>query len=860
MPPAWISRPTLSGRLALLTAASFSGGIALPDLSWRDRGPLLVACGLLIVLQRREGPRALTIAAALGAGVAVALAHGATDPLPDLLASWRRHGFADHLTPAELQGRVLDVEALPEKRIALRVRLKRLTIPGRTPQRFHLQRSIVARVTAPLPGAPDGLAPRPGDLVEMTARIGRPRNFRNPGAFDYVAYLSARRIDLVGSVKSALLVRVVPGRRRAIVGLLPEARRAIVAALGRAGGRGEETTVALLSALLVGERDDLPAGFEETLVRAGVYHIVALSGFNVALVAGMVSSFLRLLRLPTRARRFLLGGLILAYWAIARTSGSMDRAALMALIYLLGSVLARRVSGIGSMASASVILLAAGPGWMRDPGFQLSFAATLGILVAASSSGGRRPSRQAAGVPVTRPRWVQAMGRWLASSLRVSAAALAGTALLSARHFQALTPIALVANLFAVPLAAGLLVLAAAAALLEAVWQTAAARLIGACGFLAALLEHLCALAASMPWGSFYVIPPSWPLVVAGLAAVAGTGPGRPAARRASLAVLLAAIALTAVRGRLSPASGRLEVMLLDVGQGDAVVVRFPRGTTMLVDTGGFARSSFDVGARVVAPALRAMGILEIDILAITHAHRDHIGGAPAIVRQLSPAAIWLGRMPRDDTTVRGLLDLAARHRIPVIFPRRGVQIRIDGTEVEVHNPGGGAESAATVSNNDSLVLRLGFGRRHVLLTGDLEQPGEAALVEEGRDLAADLLKVPHHGSRTSTSEQFLLRVQPRTAVVSVGAANPWGHPDGGLVGRLAAAGIALVRTDRDGAVRFATDGRSPWTLQLLSGDGVRQAGAIRYGERSERCRAGKWPGRGARRGCDPRRVPPSPP
>ena len=833
VPPAWISRTTRSGRLALMGAGSFSAGICLPDLPWSGRAALLLAFALFAFPRWGEAPRLLTMVASLGAGACVALAHGAREPLPDLLASWSRQGFEEGVTPTEIQGRALDVESLPDGRTALVVRLKRVTFPGRPPRRLRLERPIVARVTAPLPEDPDGPAPRPGDLVEMTARIGRPRNFRNPGAFDYLAYLRARRIDLVGSVKSALLLRVVPGRREAIAGLLPEARRAIVAALGRAAGHGEETTAALLSALLVGERDDLPGDFEETLVRAGVYHIVALSGFNVALVAGMVSFLLRLLHLPPGARRCLLAGVILAYWSIARTSGSMSRAVLMALVYLLGCVVARRVSGIGSMASASVILLVGGPGWMHDAGFQLSFAATLGILVAASSPDGSRP-RSAAGGRSARTRWLGAAGTWLASSARVSAAALAGTALLSARHFQALTPIAIVANLFAVPLAAALLVLGIGAALLEAIWRTAASGLLGACGLLAGLLERLCVIANAIPWGSFYVMPPPWLLVVPGLLALAVIGFGRPGARRTALVILLAALTLTAGRGRLSAPSGRLEVVLLDVGQGDAIVVRYPGGTTMLVDAGGFARSSFDVGARVVAPALRAMGILELDILAITHAHRDHIGGAPAIVRQLSPAAIWLGRMPGDDATVRGLLDLAAHRRIPVLFPRRGVQILIDGTEVEVHNPGRGAQSASGVSNDDSLVLRLGLGQRHVLLTGDLEQPGEAAMIGEGRDLAADLLKLPHHGSRTSSSERFLMRVRPRTAAVSVGAANPWGHPDRDLVDRLAAAGIALLRTDRDGAVRFTTDGQSPWTAQFLAGSGALPARAIKGSERSE--------------------------
>ena len=270
MPPAWISRTNSSERLALMGAGSFSAGICLLDLPWSGRAALLLAFALFAIRRRGEGPRLLTMVVSLVAGACMALAHGARDPLPDLLASWSRQGFEEGVTPTEIQGRALDVESLPDGRMALVVRLKRATFPGGPPGRLRLKRPVVARVTAPLPEALDGATPRPGDLVEMTARIARPRSFRNPGAFDYAAHLRARRIDLVGTVKSALLLRVVPGRRRAIAGLLPQGRRAIVAALGRAAGRGEETTAALLSALLVGERESLPADFEETLVRAGV--------------------------------------------------------------------------------------------------------------------------------------------------------------------------------------------------------------------------------------------------------------------------------------------------------------------------------------------------------------------------------------------------------------------------------------------------------------------------------------------------------------------------------------------------------------------------------------------------------------
>ena len=240
----------------------------------------------------------------------------------------------------------------------------------------------------------------------------------------------------------------------------------------------------------------------------------------------------------------------------------------------------------------------------------------------------------------------------------------------------------------------------------------------------------------------------------------------------------------------------------------------------MLIDAGGFARSRFDVGAKVVAPALRALGLLKIDILAVTHAHRDHLGGAGAILRSFSPGAVWLGRMPGDEAAVAALLREAAERQIPVVFPRRGVRLFLGGAGVEVLNPGRGVECAGPAKNDDSLVLRLSFRGRSVLLTGDLKAAIEAVLVRDGSDLQADLLKVGHHGSRTSTTETFLRQVRPRLGAISVGSTNPWGHPDAEVVRRLEGAGVAVYRTDRDGAVSFTTDGLSPWRpVRLRDGD-----------------------------------------
>ncbi|HEU4400701.1 MAG TPA: DNA internalization-related competence protein ComEC/Rec2, partial [Candidatus Polarisedimenticolia bacterium] len=746
--------------------------------------------------------------AALALGFSAGRAEQARDPRPALLAAWKARGIAIGTTPIAIEGTLLAADPLPDGRTALVLSMERYVVPGGPSIGRRLDTSVRARLTVPAGPEDSGPPWRVGDRLRLTARLAPPRNFRNPGSFDYAAYLKARDIDFIGTIKSARLIERLPGARRSFTGLCPALRGGIVARLRRASGPDGGATASFLAAILVGERDDLPPALEEALLKAGVYHIIALSGLNVGLMALLILSLGRLLPLGASGRRALVILGVAAYWAVARPSGSIDRAALMALLHFGGGLLQRRVPALGSLAIAAVLLLFRNSAWITDAGFQLSFAATLAIILWPAGAVDRPPARR---TPMDRIR----LG--LAAPLRVSIAALAGTALVGAHHFQSLTPAALLANLVAVPIASLLLYLALAIVVLEPLLPVVAGFLATVAGGSIALLGRVCSLLAAVPGLSFHVVPPPAPLVLwSGAALLVACLARRITLRRAAGLQVVAAIIWSACAGRAPRAPHALAITALDVGQGDALLVEFPNGTTMLIDAGGFGRSSFDVGAKVVAPALRALGHLRIDILAITHAHRDHLGGAAAVLGQLHPGALWLGRMPPGDGAIEALERLAAERSIAVVRPRRGVHLGIGGSLVEVLNPGAGVSPSGAAVNDDSLVLRVVYGDQKALLTGDLEAPLESLLLREGRKVEAGLLKVGHHGSRTSTTAPFLARVGPRMAVVSVGAGNPWGHPDREVLDRLRAAGVTIGRTDRDGAIRFRTDGSAPWVSRRL--------------------------------------------
>jgi competence protein ComEC len=818
-------RLPLASRRAFGMALACAAGVALARTGARGTVLLAIAAllapaaALLIPIRLARGGRfrgaALACTAcAVGWGAAHA---GARDRAPALLASWAARGFAEQRSPVALRGTVVDLERPDPDRVVIVLRTGAAAAGESPPPRFQLPDGFGVRLAVPI-GAEDPVPWEIGDRLEATARLGIPRAFRNPGGFDYAASLSTRGVDLSGSIKSPRLVeRIGRAPRWCLAG--PRLRLSLVRGLEGAAGERRDTATFLL-ALLLGERQSLPADLEDRLKRAGVFHILALSGFNVALVAGGAGWLLRLVvRRPAR-RRAILFGVVLFYALVARPGGSILRATLMVLLLLTAHQTARSTAATGALATSATILLLVRPAWLGDPGFQLSYAATLGLLV------GVRPSHSGAGAAPTAPESrTRRVLHWLVGqafgSIRVSAAALAATSPLTARHFQTVTPAGLVANLAAVPLAAACLFLAVAAAPLALVWPDGAHALLLLAHPLVTLLDASAGLAARLPGGCLFVQPPSWGMVALLLVLLGAAALRRPGiARRLLFGAAVAAAALLAARGRDPRPPGRLDVVVFDVGQGDAILVRTPQGRTMLVDAGGLPRGEFDTGARVVAPALRALGVLRLDLLVVTHPHRDHLGGAPAIVRLFRPEAVWIGASGFDDGRLAPLVTAAEETGALLLLPRRGVVAHLGGVRIEVLNPAGGKPGGprdGRSGNDESIVLRLRCARRSLLLTGDMERPAEASLLGEGRPLASEVLKVAHHGSDTSTSAPFLEAVAPRAAIVSAGPLNPWGHPSPQVLRRLGEAGVRLFRTDRDGAIRARTDGLGAWSLSLLT-------------------------------------------
>jgi competence protein ComEC len=282
-------------------------------------------------------------------------------------------------------------------------------------------------------------------------------------------------------------------------------------------------------------------------------------------------------------------------------------------------------------------------------------------------------------------------------------------------------------------------------------------------------------------------------------------------------AAVLAALTLLVASYPFAPnlARGKLEVNVLDVGQGDSIFAAFPGGRTLLIDGGGLAgsewiggqRSGPDVGEEVVSPYLWSRGLKRLDVVALTHAHHDHLDGLHSVLDNFRVGELWIGR-DEETRAFQNLLAEARSHGVTIVHQTEGARFDWQGVRGEVLWPPdpGPVEEA---SNDDSLVLRLSDGGVRLLLAGDIQQHVEEKLARDRAPLTADFLKVPHHGSKTSSTEAFLAAVAPRVAVISVGETNSFGHPSENVVERYEHAGVRLLRTDRDGAVTALTDGQN---------------------------------------------------
>jgi competence protein ComEC len=381
--------------------------------------------------------------------------------------------------------------------------------------------------------------------------------------------------------------------------------------------------------------------------------------------------------------------------------------------------------------------------------------------------------------------------------------------------FQRVTIAGLVVNLAAVPAMAVVQMGAMVTAAADSVGMTG---LAGAAGMVThagvRILVGSAIVIDVAPWLTWRVpSPPLWLMAAYYVLLIAALGSrhcGRWTRRACAIAAAAVFLWIAIAPHMLARhyGDGRLHITMFDVGQGDSILATLPNGRTLLVDTGGVSISGeFDIGDRVIGPALRARGIARLDYLAITHGDPDHIGGAVSVVRDFTPPEIWYGVFVHNHEPSRKVQTAAATARSAWRWLQRGDRLDLGGVELRIHHPPLPDWERQEVRNDDSLVLELRYREVSILLTGDIGREVERQLIGSLDLLPTVVLKSPHHGSGTSSSAEFIDAVKPDVVVIGVGRANPYGHPLPYVLDRYAAAGARVFRTDRDGQVDVRTDG-----------------------------------------------------
>jgi competence protein ComEC len=646
------------------------------------------------------------------------------------------------------------------------------------------------RLRLPPPREPIG----PTDRLLLRGRPSAPDRRCNFGACDGIWRAAADGIDGMAFVADRALVVRADRPRHGITAWLWTLREALRA---RIEARLPAPEAALVAALVVGERGAVGADEEARFRAAGVTHLLSVSGLHLAFAAGLLFGAVRLFlrwvapglgRRRPRDRWAAICALpiVVAYALLTGAEVATVRAALVVGYAFGGLLVGRRVRGGDALRFAALAILVPRPSALVDPSFQLSFAAAWATLQAG---------------PFPRPSDESRVARMLRRGLqlvRVSFAATLITAPITAWHFSQIAPIGVFSNLVAVPLTeAAIVPLGLVGAALDlGVPALGGVVLLCVGAFAAALRAFIAATAHVSP---VWVTPAPSVLVLVVSAGLLLWLARRPSARRLGAAAGVIALCLLGegLWGALHPS---LELTFVDIGQGDAAVIRAPDGRAVVVDGGGGGRS--DVGARVLAPYLARIGVRRLSLVILTHPHPDHAGGLAEILLRYPTDELWTNGQEGNDPSVRALLAAAATRQVPHRPPR---SLQLGAVTLDVLAPrnehGVIAPDPLASENDNSLVVRLRYGGRAVLLTGDVEADAERALLRS-RLGPVDVLKVPHHGSRTSSSEPLLSTLRPRWAIASLGAGNRYLFPHPDVVARYRAVGASFLRTDRDGAVR----------------------------------------------------------
>jgi competence protein ComEC len=658
---------------------------------------------------------------------------------------------------------------------------------------------------------------RSGDRVGCLARLKEIRSFSNPGGFDYRRYMTFRGIWAAAFVSDEnLLIRLHAAKtnwfRHALEGL----REAVSDLIERAC---PQEVRGLLKALLIADRSEILPEIREVFNRTGIAHLLAISGLHIGMVATVAFFGFRILL--ARSQKILLAGWVtraaavmsalpvLFYGFLAGMSPATQRAVIMVMVFLLALLFERERDTVNTLAVAALVILIINPSALLEISFQLSFIAVFAILYVLEHLAFVSKLRTSSRTVLRR----------LAFFLLVSAAAILGTLPVTLYYFNQTSLIGMFANCLMVPLVGFLVVqLGLLAVLLLPIIPTGAFWIMKTAGI---IMQGGLALAIPVSKYSFSAVRTVTPtLIEIGLYyALAWTLFNFRRVRFAKavlIGIALLVSADTAYWAKQRFGNHDLTVTFMDVGQGNAALLELPGGGCVLVDGGGFYDNRFDVGARVVAPVLWRKKIATIDTIVLSHPDPDHLNGLLFIASNFNVQEVWMNQDYVLSEPYHEFLQIISERHIRIIELKELMKPKtMHGVQFQCFYPPSdflakrGKDTWRT-TNNNSLVLKISFDEVSFLFPGDIEAEAEKELTAlAGSALKSDVLLVPHHGSKSSSTPEFLKYVDPTIAVISAGWKNAFGFPHQKILKRYEAHGCQIFRTGHNGAITITTDGTS---------------------------------------------------
>ena len=663
----------------------------------------------------------------------------------------------------------------------------------------------------------EGIYGQVGDGIQLTGSIREFHDYGNPGRMNTVMSNKAKGICGRAMISKYSLV-IEPRQEKSLAKLAEQVRKQYEAYMAQAMPKQD---AAAIFAMLFGGYQGIRPELLEAFTITGIVHILSVSGSHITLMAGTANIVGRFLHMSPRATAVLATGVILFYSLLAGAIPPVIRSALMGILTLLALTAGRERDAQHILGLVALGLLLYSPLWLFDISFQLSFGATAGLLYLA---------------PPLRERLRKKLPVFVADSLAVTLGAQLSVLPIIAWYFNVLSLSSLLANLVIAPIVELIIVAGLLAGLLASLLPWAGKVVFLLASVVLGLVYELSRWVAALPgsqiymptfswWGGIlYYMGLGWLIIgeeyrkrlmsCVGNKYLLAMGQKLRSSRGWQAVSLLGMLAVIFCCWQIWCNNKEMQVHFIDVGQGDSALVITPHGRAFMVDTGGVREGSYDIGSRVDVPYLLHYGVEKLDYIFLTHAHDDHAGGVKGILTKIPVGAIGIGHEGAGDylqTFGTGELGKIKKLLVPL---REGSSIELDGVRIDMlYSPESRKvqESQLQATGNEfSNLIRVSYGEASFLFTGDLIVEQEQQVLANGTNVASTVLKVGHHGSRTSSSQEFLTAVNPGWAVISCGYNNSFGHPHKEILNRLTSCTKAkILRTDQQGAIVFRTDGKS---------------------------------------------------